>query len=105
MGVKFCTDICHFFIAWKTQGDWFNSWSFLSSSGGPDGLSRIGNPDDRPLLVPSNGQTNFWPTSSDMSAKGPRKKRNNAVEQAPSVAEIWDEGCRTAQEFADHGAR
>ncbi|KAJ9116073.1 hypothetical protein QFC20_000746 [Naganishia adeliensis] len=91
--------------SWKTQGDWFNTWSFLSSSGGPDGFSRIGNPDDRPLLVPANGQNNFWPTSSGMSAKGPHKKRNSVVEEAPDAVEIWDEGCRTAQEFADYGAR
>lgn len=97
--------MCAASVAWKTQGDWFNTWSFLSSSGGPDGLSRIGNPDDRPLLVPANGQNNFWPSSPDMSAKGPHKKRNSVVEEAPDAVGIWDEGCRTAQAFTDYGAR
>lgn len=93
-------------IAWKTQGNWFNTWSFLSSSGGPDGLARIGDPDNRPLLIPANGQGNFWPSSRDMSAKGQRRKRSEVIaEQTPDAVQVWDKGCQAAEEFADYGAR
>ncbi|KAI5452509.1 Glucan 1,3-beta-glucosidase 3 [Naganishia albida] len=92
--------------SWKTQGNWFNTWSFLSSSGGPDGLARIGDPDNRPLLIPANGQGNFWPSSRDMSAKGQRRKRSEVIaEQTPDAVQVWDKGCQAAEEFADYGAR
>lgn len=103
LSMSLTIDAC---TAWKTQGDWFNTWSFLSSSGGPDGLARIGDPENRPLLIPANGQSNFWPTSQDMSGKAHQRKRSHfPAEETSDAVEIWDKGCRAAQEFADYGAR
>jgi hypothetical protein len=101
--------------AYKTQDDYFNSWSFLSASGGSDGLAnRAG--DNRPLLIPVNGQNTFAPQGmADLAAKGStvrtaipktkQRKRDQFVDEEPEAANIWDEGCRTANEFAAHGSR
>lgn len=99
--------------AYKTQGDYFNSWSFLLSSGGLDGLANRGG-DKRPLLIPVNGRSTFVAQStSNLAPKGTvndlarikRSRRDQFIEQEPKEAEIWDEGCRTAREFAGHGSK
>jgi hypothetical protein len=85
------------------------------SSGGSDGLANRGG-DNRPLLIPVNGQTTFAPQAmSDLAAKGftvrtaipktKQRKRDQFVDEAPEAAHIWDEGCRTANEFAAHASR
>lgn len=99
--------------AFKTQGDYFNSWSFLLSSGGSDGLANRGG-ENRPLLIPVNDQSTFKPQgTSDFAAKAivnnlakaKHSKRDRFIEEEPEAVHIWDEGCRTANEFAAHGSK
>jgi hypothetical protein len=52
---------------------------------------------------------------SDLAAKGStvrtaipktkQRKRDQFVDEEPEAAHIWDEGCRTANEFAAHESR
>ncbi|KAJ9118177.1 hypothetical protein QFC22_004081 [Naganishia vaughanmartiniae] len=92
---------------WKAEGDWYNTWSFLSSTGGADGLSRA-HTDTRELLIPPRGQDNFLidlsVSTGPAQGKTLRKRSLFAIEE-PNALHIWDEGCKVAGEFARAGSR
>ncbi|KAJ9099773.1 hypothetical protein QFC21_003771 [Naganishia friedmannii] len=85
--------------------DWLSEWSFLSSTKGTDGLSKIGT-GDRALLVPVNGQKSFWPDGTSIGVHRNWNSKRNAYEaEAPNSVHIWDEGCKVARAFSESGTR
>jgi hypothetical protein len=93
--------------AWKIQqtDDWLSEWSFLSSTKGIDGLSKIGT-GDRALLVPVNGQKSFWPDGTSIGVHRNWNSKRSAFEsEEPNAVHIWDEGCKVARTFAESGTR
>lgn len=94
-------------IGWKTEGNYNSTWSFLSSTGGSEGLRRA-QTSQRELLIPPSGQTDFLinaATSSGPDRNKVAQKRSMIVLESPDELEIWDQGCRTAQAFARSGSR
>ena len=92
---------------WKTEGNYNSTWSFLSSTGGSEGLRRA-QTDQRELLIPPSHQSDF---SIDIArSSGPAKnkiarKRALIDLEDPGALVIWEQGCETAQEFAKSGSR
>jgi len=94
-------------VAWKIQqtDDWLSEWSFLSSTKGVDGMSKI-NTSDRALLVPVNWRKSFWPEGTSVGVHRNWNSKRSAYEaEEPNAGDIWAEGCKVARAFAESGTR
>ena len=92
---------------WKTEGNYNSTWSFLSSTGGSEGLRRAQS-DQRELLIPPSHQPNFSMNIARSSGPAQNKvaqKRALMALKDPGALAIWEQGCETAREFAKSGSR